>query len=166
MEGWWRWNRHPFDYRNTIAEFASAYGMKFTSFPTAVVSLWGDPSLSTEARAMTNAVLDAETSLLVRWSAIRSSYRSLIKQAARDYDIGYGFDNLWAHYESCHRQSATRPRSGDTYLHQFRWLRNNQALMLVALPKGGTAGAMDTGGRVTSPLSWSAAGSSPAPGTN
>jgi hypothetical protein len=165
MECWWRWNRYPSDYRNTLATFASAFGMTYSCFPTAVVPLWGDPMLDDYARAMTSAGLASETSMLLRWSAIRSSYRNLIKQAARDQDIGYGFDNLWAHYESCHRQCATRPRSGLTYRHQFRWLRNNEALVLVALPKGGTEGAMDQDGRVTSPLSWPAVGSSPAPST-
>jgi hypothetical protein len=165
MECWWRWNRSPCDYRNTIAEVAETFGMKYSCFPTAVVPLWGDPALTDVAHTMTSSVLSSESSMLMQWLAIRSSYRSLIKKAARDYDIGYGFDNLWAHYESCHRQCATRPRPGDTYLQQFRWLRNNDALVIVALPSGGTEGAMAEDGRVTSPLSWPAVGSSPASST-
>jgi len=161
-ECWWRWNRYPCDYRNTIASIASHYGMKYSTFTTAVVPLWGSTSLSQEAYEMTRPDGDA---MRVRWSQIRSSYRSLIKQAARDYDIGYGYDELWPHYESCHRQCSTRSRPGGTYLYQFRWLRGGAGLVLAAFPKGGAEGAMDNGGRVTSPLSWSAAGSSPAPST-
>jgi hypothetical protein len=142
VECWWSWNREPCDCRDMGAVLASRLGLERSVVRTSLVPVHGERV----------------------WSDVRKSYRALVLSAAREYDIGYGFESLWPHYEMCHRQCATRPRDGDTYLHQLRWLRQGSAFVVVALPRrGGVAGAMDQGGWVASPLSWASSGSGPDP---
>jgi len=140
--GWWSWNREPSDSRELIQVLAKRLSMGQSVTSTSLVSVRNERA----------------------WFGLRKSYRSLVLSAAREYDIGYGFADLWPYYEMCHRHCATRERDGDTYLHQLRWLRQASAFVVVALPKhGGTTGAMNPDGRVTSSLSWVASGSGPDP---
>ena len=165
MEVRWRWNRYPHDYRNAIGSLSSLLGLSYDTWETSVVKVWGGRGLDATARDMTqNARRNDEP--LRQWHAMRNSYRSLIKQTARDYTVGWGTDHLWPHYELCHRQTATRPRDGETYKHQLKWVRQGHAYIMAAFNKiGGTEGAMDQDGLVASPLSWPVVGSSPTPST-
>ena len=161
----WRWNRYPHDYRNTISDLASSLGLAYETWETSVVKTWGGHDLGVTARDVTHEAR-CTSEPLSQWRAMRNSYRSLITQTARGYTVGWGQDNLWPHYEFCHRQTATRPRDGATYKQQLKWLRQGHAYIVAAFPKiEGTENAMDSDGWVASPLTWPAAGSSPAPST-
>lgn len=165
IEVQWRWNRYPNDYRNTIGDLAESLGLKYETWDTSVVKVWGGRELGVTARDVTHDSRCRDEPMR-QWLSMRKSYRSLIKKTAREHTIGWGTDYLWPHFELCHRQTATRPRDGETYKHQLKWLRQGHAYIMAAFPKiGGTEGAMDQDGLVASPLSWPVVGSSPTPST-
>lgn len=81
------------------------------------------------------------------WSSVRSSYRSLIHRAEREYEIrnASGEDEdavtLFAAYQALHRRMNPAQRSDATYGLQGRWFREGKGAVVVARQGGITWGA-------------------------
>lgn len=108
----WRFNQYP----STQTEFATLLaqrGFTRSSWNTAVVGLKQDNC----------------------WGAVRKSYRSLIRKSQREFDLESG-KSYWAHYETIHRRTATRPRPKETYDYQKQWLEAGYAQVFIACGKG------------------------------
>jgi hypothetical protein len=171
----WRWNRHPFDYRNTIVGLSKCFEEpRYLSWNTSIVPL-GSPlnGLTAEAYAKFNhgAIVSSEGH---RWRNIRKSYRSLIRRAEERYSFWSSRPftsstrwSLWDHYVACHKACATKPRPDASYGHQLSWIRKGIGDIFIASPKGGLDHLVgEFPGRVTSSLPrTSTDGSSPSPST-
>lgn len=157
----WRWNRFPFDYRNTILRFGQFVSdPNYISWRSAVVPVRLPLDGLTEQSYRAFNAGSAHTSEAMRWSQVRKSYKSLIRQAEEKYVFLQGKEtsssrewSLWNHYVTVHKECATIPRSDKTYDHQMKWLKNGQAIILAVFPKGGIDKKLsEYPGRVTSSL--------------
>lgn len=74
------------------------------------------------------------------WSAVRSSYRSLIHRAERDYEIesvhGEAAEDAFAAYQVLHQRCYDSPRPAATYRLQAKWAREGRALVTSARLRG------------------------------
>ena len=161
MEVQWRWNRFPFDYRNTILRIGQFVSdPNYISWRTAIVPIRLPMDGLTEHAYKAFNDDTEHTSESIRWSQIRKSYKGLINKAESKYLFLQGRESsssrewsLWNHYQTVHKECAQLPRSNKSYEHQMKWLNNGQAIIFAVFPKGGIGNELsEYPGRVTSSL--------------
>jgi hypothetical protein len=115
----WRWTQPRYDSKRIIKSLEETPGVERTEWETVVQPLHG-------------------RSLDDRWHDIRKSYRTIIRRSQEEYSIRVGGVERWWQYVQCHRAAATRPRSLESYQHQWAMIKNGHGRIAVAVDDHGT----------------------------